>query len=358
MSSMPAPSLRREVVAQVLGRQVVEVGARGDERAARLRHLLAVDGQEAVHEHARRRAEAGAVQHRGPEQRVEVDDVLADEVVQLGVAVRAPVAVEIAARCGGRYCSEARRCSRSARRTRRRSTCRARRESRSRSRARRARCPSRCRPGVEPFVELGAHRLLQPPGAGPFAQHRLEVAELEEQVLGFALHRRACRSRPRPGPSGRPACRWRRRLRSCRRTGRACRTSGRCRARSDRAGTSAPARRRPARSSRARDVAAGRRAAVDLVRELAVLVASAWCGSCRTRCRTSPKSRRCSAPIALDQLLGRDAFLPRLEHDRRAVRVARRRRTGSRGRAAAGSAPRCRSGRTRRCARGAAAPLA
>ena len=42
-------------------------------------------------------AEAGAFQHGRPEQAVEVDDVLADKVIQLGIAVRCPVAVEVEA---------------------------------------------------------------------------------------------------------------------------------------------------------------------------------------------------------------------------------------------------------------------
>ena len=44
---------------------------------------------------AGRRSEAGAIQHRRPEQRVEVDDVLADEVIRLRSATRHPVFVEV-----------------------------------------------------------------------------------------------------------------------------------------------------------------------------------------------------------------------------------------------------------------------
>ena len=67
---------------------MVEVGARGDERPAALAHLLAVHGEEAVDEDLRRPLVAGGVEHRGPEEAVEADDVLADEVVALrgGVA--------------------------------------------------------------------------------------------------------------------------------------------------------------------------------------------------------------------------------------------------------------------------------
>ena len=52
----------------------------------RLRHLLAVDGQEAVDVDLLRQAEAGRLEHRRPEERVEIGDVLADEVVDFGLA--------------------------------------------------------------------------------------------------------------------------------------------------------------------------------------------------------------------------------------------------------------------------------
>ena len=76
-----------DVVAQPLRvhaqRQVLERVQAG---ATALAHLLAVvDGHEAVHEDVGRRPAAAEVQRRGPEQRVEVGDVLADEVVLLDV---------------------------------------------------------------------------------------------------------------------------------------------------------------------------------------------------------------------------------------------------------------------------------
>jgi hypothetical protein len=83
-----------EVIAQRFRRQQLEVAARGDERAARLRHLLAVDGDESVRVDPRRLAVARTLEHRRPEQCVEVDDVLADEVVDLGRRVGAPEVAE------------------------------------------------------------------------------------------------------------------------------------------------------------------------------------------------------------------------------------------------------------------------
>ena len=77
-----------EVVAQPFGVHAeLEVLQGRDARTAALRHFFAVHRHEAVCVHMVGRAEglAGKVQHRRPEERVEVDDVLADEVDLLGV---------------------------------------------------------------------------------------------------------------------------------------------------------------------------------------------------------------------------------------------------------------------------------
>ena len=91
----PAVQLGGEVIAQVFRIQVVQIGARHDEGAAGFGHLGAVHGDEAVAKDGGGLAQAGAVQHGGPEKAVEVDDVLADKVIQLGVGIRFPVLVEI-----------------------------------------------------------------------------------------------------------------------------------------------------------------------------------------------------------------------------------------------------------------------
>ena len=67
-----------------------EIAQRREARAARLRHLVARERDEAVRVHVgghlvRRSRE---LQHRRPEQRVEIDDVLADEVNLLHRRVR------------------------------------------------------------------------------------------------------------------------------------------------------------------------------------------------------------------------------------------------------------------------------
>ena len=83
-SSTRAFSLARDVVTQPLGIEAeVHVALRRDAGPARLRHLLAGEGDEAVDEDVVGGLAAREMQHRRPEQRVEVDDVLADEVVLL-----------------------------------------------------------------------------------------------------------------------------------------------------------------------------------------------------------------------------------------------------------------------------------
>ena len=76
---------------------MLEIRARGDERALALRHLLAADREKAVDVNFRRQGVAGRLQHAGPEQRVKVRDVLADEVVNLAIG-RPPPIVELLAR--------------------------------------------------------------------------------------------------------------------------------------------------------------------------------------------------------------------------------------------------------------------
>ena len=183
-----AAELGRVVVAQVFRVQVVEVGARLDEGAARLGHLLAVHGQVAVHVQRGRLAVAGAFEHGRPEQRVEVDDVLADEVVQLGAGVLAPERVEVQlgtpraevleaghvadrrvqpdvevlAGSVGNLEAEVRRVTRDV---------------------------PLLEAAVQPFGELVGHRLLKGAAAGPLLEHGLEVRQLEEVVQRFLEHR-------------------------------------------------------------------------------------------------------------------------------------------------------------------------
>ena len=87
--------LGREVVPQIFRIEVVQVRRGIDKSASRLRHLRTPAGNKAVRMHPRRRAELRRRQHRGPEEGVEIDDVLADEVMHLTVGVGAPELVEV-----------------------------------------------------------------------------------------------------------------------------------------------------------------------------------------------------------------------------------------------------------------------
>ena len=83
-----AVELGGDVVAQPLGVHAqAQVLERVQAGAAALAHFLAAHRQEAVHEHRVGHLAAREMQHGGPEQGVEGDDVLADEVVLLHLGV-------------------------------------------------------------------------------------------------------------------------------------------------------------------------------------------------------------------------------------------------------------------------------
>ena len=98
----PAVQLGGDVIAQPFGIHAeLEIAQRRDAGAATLAHLFAADGDESVHVDPIGRLAPGEVQHRRPEQHVEIDDVLADEVhllerrvgeqrVEVDAVVRAP----------------------------------------------------------------------------------------------------------------------------------------------------------------------------------------------------------------------------------------------------------------------------
>ena len=187
-----------EVVTQILGRQVVEPATRINKGAARLGHLLAIDGQKAVRVDGRGQAEAGAAQHRRPEEGVEVENVLADEVIQLGLAALAPEIVKLELGLRAQVletCHVADRriqphveiLSRGIRNL----------EAEIRSVARDVPV---LEAGGEPFVELVRHFRLYVAGIGDVrkqiaAQLVFEVAELEEVMFGFFGDRRHARQR-------------------------------------------------------------------------------------------------------------------------------------------------------------------
>ena len=81
---------------------MVEVGSRVDESAFRLRHLLAVDREEAVDEDFCRLLEPGDVEHPRPKEAMKADDVLADEVVMFHLRGQGCGTARGPVRCGAR----------------------------------------------------------------------------------------------------------------------------------------------------------------------------------------------------------------------------------------------------------------
>ena len=166
---------------------MIQIGARLDKGAAGLRHLGAVDGDKAVHVQGGGLAETGAFQHRRPEQAVEVDDVLADKVIQLGVAVRRPVAVEVETMliavvleaghvADRRIQPDIEVLAGVAGNLEAEVGCLA------------GDVP-RLQAGFQPFVQFVGDAVLQRAGTQPVAQHVAELGQVEEQ-LGDALHHR------------------------------------------------------------------------------------------------------------------------------------------------------------------------
>ena len=74
---------------------MIEIAARIDKGAARFRHLLAINRDKAVHANLGGGAEFGTAQHGGPKQRMEVNYIFADKMVELSSAISLPVVIEI-----------------------------------------------------------------------------------------------------------------------------------------------------------------------------------------------------------------------------------------------------------------------
>ena len=76
---------------------MLQIAFGGNKGAAGFGHLGTVNRQEAVGADARWDAEAAFVQHGWPEQGMEIENIFADKVHQLGIGIRFPVGVEIQA---------------------------------------------------------------------------------------------------------------------------------------------------------------------------------------------------------------------------------------------------------------------
>ena len=183
-----AVELGGEVVAQVRRIQVLKVGRGLDEGAFGLGHLGPFHGQEAVGMDPGRFAEARGLKHGGPEQRVEIDDVLADEVMQFGAGVGVPEGVEVEVVAGVRQILEARHVA----------------DRRvhpdvevlvlgaGNEKAEVGGVPGDV-PGLQAFVkplgELVGHLRLHGAAAGPALEQVAELRQVEEVVLGLPDHR-------------------------------------------------------------------------------------------------------------------------------------------------------------------------
>ena len=67
-----------------------QIGLRFDVRAFALRHLFAIDGQESVNSNLRWQIVTSRFKHARPKQRVKVNDVLANEMMDLTIRVLPP----------------------------------------------------------------------------------------------------------------------------------------------------------------------------------------------------------------------------------------------------------------------------
>ena len=82
------------VIAQVLWIQMLKIGAGVNKQPATLRHFAAGDRDKAVGMDFCRRTVPSGIKHGRPEQTVKVDDVFANEMVQLGIFFRIPKVLE------------------------------------------------------------------------------------------------------------------------------------------------------------------------------------------------------------------------------------------------------------------------
>ena len=191
--------LAGEVEAQRLRRQQVKVLARGDERATALRHLLTIHGEEAVNEYAIGGAHPGAVQYGRPEQRMEIQDVFANEVVELGArracafcppefimgscyvhAALGGQGIEAADIADGCIEPDVEKLARGPGNT----------KAEVRRVARNVPITKAC---GEPLVQLVGDACIHGAATHPLFQQGFEVAQLKEQVFAVALFRRGAR---------------------------------------------------------------------------------------------------------------------------------------------------------------------
>ena len=181
----PSAQLRGVVVPQVRRVQMLQIRFGADERALALGHLFAAHGQKTVDVDLGRQAESGHFQHARPEQRVEVGDVLANEVMDFRLLAAPPIvvllAVPIAPLLGRPDVSD--------RRIKPHVPVVAgtvgNLEAEIRRRPRNIPIPQRF--AQEMALQIVGHLRLQVPAAlGPLVQEVVQLLQFDEQVLGLA----------------------------------------------------------------------------------------------------------------------------------------------------------------------------
>ena len=296
----------------------------------------------AVHEQAARLAIPRTREHRGPEQRVEVRDVLADEVVELVLAVGPPELVEVDAFAAAQIQKAGHVADRRVEPDVEELVALAGNAEAEVGRV--ARDVPVLEARLEPLVELARQHGVDVLGH-PVTKLGFESPELQEQMLGLADRRR------RAGDRRDGVLELERRIRRAAALAGVAVLIGRV---ADRAGSADVTVRQehlPLLVVRlldrfAADQPAGREPPVELGRELLVLRG--------VRVQIVVDADSIGREIA--RMLGGDALDENLRRDALPARPAAwsachgcrwRRRTGSGGRVAAGTAPRCRSGCSR-----------
>ncbi|MCY1174379.1 hypothetical protein D9M73_145790 [compost metagenome] len=119
---------------------------------------------------------------------MEVDDVLADEVVQLGLGAFVPEGVEVQLRAACAEVLEAGHVADWRIQPYVEVFARLTRDLEAEVRRVAGDVPL-LQAGVQPFSQLVGYRVLQGAASGPLLQHGLEVWQLEEEVLGITQYR-------------------------------------------------------------------------------------------------------------------------------------------------------------------------
>ena len=184
--------LGRVVVTQVFRGQMIQISTGLDKGAARLGHLLPVHRQVAVYVDCRRLAETCTFQHGRPEQGVEVNDVLADKVIQLGAGIGIPESIKTQFRATLAQVLEAGHVANGRVQPDVKILAGLVRDLEAEVGRITADIPL-VQAAVEPLGDLVGNGFLQRAAARPLLEHVAEVLQTEEEVLGILQYWRGAR---------------------------------------------------------------------------------------------------------------------------------------------------------------------